>query len=153
MKWVYTGIIRPRITYGAMIWSHCKKSKTMIKQLYNINRAACMMITSTTRTTPQASLELLYNIPPLDIYLKEIGLATYVRLQSQLDKLWATATTFSQPHLHYWDKLMKSAFIDETDDRCQTIISTQNYHVILNSFTSNLSSVKPAKYNVYTDGS
>ena len=116
MKWVYTGIVRPRVTYGAMIWSHCKKSKTMYKQLYNLNRAACMMITSTTRTTPQASLELMYNIPPLDIFLQEIGLMTYVRLQSQLDKPWSTTTTFSKPHLHYWDQLMKSALIPVSDD-------------------------------------
>ena len=25
MKWVYTGIIRPRLAYGSMIWSNCKK--------------------------------------------------------------------------------------------------------------------------------
>ena len=153
MKWVYTGIVRPRVTYGAMIWGHCKKSKTMHKQLYNLNRAACMMITSTTRTTPQASLELLYNIPPLDIFLQEIGLMTYVRLQSQLDKPWTSTATFSKPHLHYWDQLMKSAFIPEADDRCQASMPTRNYHVILKSFINNVNSITPAEYNVYTDGS
>ena len=69
------------------------------------------MITSTTRTTPQASLELLYNIPPLDIHLKEIGLATYVRLKPQLEKLWLSKLTFAKPHLSYWEGLMKDSFM------------------------------------------
>ena len=72
-----------------------------------------MMITSTTRTTPQASLEIIYNIQPLDIYLKEMGLAAYVRLKPQLVKPWANKLTFAKPHLKYWDDVMKDAFIDD----------------------------------------
>ena len=117
MRWVYTSIIRPRLTYGAMIWGHCHKSKSMLKQLHNLNRAACKMITSTTRTTPQASLEIIYNIQPLDIYLKEMGLAAYVRLKPQLVKPWASKLTFAKPHLKYWDDVMKDSFIDDLDDR------------------------------------
>ena len=90
MKWIYTGIIRPRITYGAMIRGHCKQSKSMTKQLYNLNRTACMMITTTTRTTPQAAL---------DIHIKEIGLTAYIRLRHQLDKPWTSKMTFAKPHL------------------------------------------------------
>ena len=113
MRWVYTGIIRPRLTYGAMIWGHCKKSKLMDTQLYKLNRTACMMITTTTRTTPQASLELIYNIPPLDLHIKETGLATYVRLQSQLNKPWTSKSTFTTPHLQYWDNMMQEALIEK----------------------------------------
>ena len=71
------------------------------------------MITATTRTTPQSALELLYNIPPLDIHLKEIGLATYVRLRPQLDKPWTPKITFVKPHLSYWDAMMKEALIEQ----------------------------------------
>ena len=98
-------------------------------------------------------LELLYNIPPLDIHLREIGLATYVRLRPQLDKSWASKSTFDRSHLSYWEDLMKDSFIEATDDRCQEMSWDKKYHVILNSFTTNRNSVKPAEYNIYTDGS
>ena len=148
MKWVYTGIIRPRLAYGALIWGHCKKSKTMMKQLYNLNRAACMMITTTTRTTPQAALEIIYNIPPLDIYLKEIGLTTYVRLRAQLENAWQSKTSFLMPHLNYWEQQMKNSLTEVTDDRCQETIWKKNYHVIMQSLIYNRSSIKPAEYTI-----
>ena len=153
MKWIYTGIIRPRLAYGAMIWSHCSKNKTMTKQLYNLNRAACMMITTTTRSTPQASLEILYNIPPLDIYLQEIGLTAYARLQSQLGQPWHSKSTFRIPHITYWNNMLKDALIEVEDDRCNIINWDKRYHIILSSFTNNRLSIKPSEYTVYTDGS
>ena len=153
MQWIYTGIIRPKLTYGAMIWAHSTKSKTMIKHLYNLNRTACMMITATTRSTPQASLELIYNIPPLDLYLNEIGLTTYIRLKPQLEKPWASKLAFAIPHLLHWDNQMKTLFQNETDDRCCETSWEKNYHVILTSFNNNLQTIKPSEYNIYTDGS
>ena len=153
MKWIYTGIIRPRLTYGAMIWSHCTKTKLMTKQLYNLNRTACMMITSTTRSTPQASLELLYNIPPLDLHLQEIGLTTYARLQPQLRKPWYSKATFRKPHLTYWNNLMKETLVQADDDRCNSTNWNKRYHVILSSFKLNRTSVTPSEYTIYTDGS
>ena len=150
MKWIYTGTIRPRLTYGAMIWSHCTKTMTMMKQLYNLNRAACMMITLTTRSTPQASLEILYNIPPLDIHLQEIGLTTYARLQGQLGQPWHSKSTFRIPHITFWGNLLKEALIEIEDDRCNTINWDKKYHVILSSFIHNRISIKPSEYTVYT---
>ena len=101
-----------------------------------------MMITSMMHTTPQASVELLYNIPPLDIHQKGIGLATNVRLWPQLDKPWISKLTFAKPHLSYWEELMKDSFIETTDDRCQVTNWDKKYNVILNSFTTNRTSVK-----------
>ena len=136
-----------------MIWAHSTKLKTMIKHLYNLNRTACMMITATTRSTPQASLELIYNIPPLDLYLNEIGLTTYIRLKPQLEKPWASKLTFAIPHLLHWDNQLKTLFQNETDDRCCETSWEKNYHVILTSFNNNLQTIKPSEYNIYTDGS
>ena len=112
-----------------------------------------MMITSTTRSTPQASLELLYNIPPLDLYLQEIGLTTYARQQPQLGKPWYSKTTFRKPHITHWNNLMKEAFIEVEDDRCSSTNWNKRYHVILSSFIYNRTSIKPSEYTVYTDGS
>ena len=125
----------------------------MLKQLYNLNRAACMMITTTTRSTPQTTLELLYNIPPLEIHLQEIGLTTYTRLQSQLDKPWHSKSTFRIPHITYWNNLIQKALIAEEVDRCNSTNWKKHYHVILSSFNTNRLSIKPSEYTIYTDGS
>ena len=111
------------------------------------------MITTTTRSTPQASLEILYNIPPLDIHLQEIGLTTYARLQSQLGKPWHSKSTFKLPHITYWSNMLRDAVIEVEDDRCNLTNWDKKYHTILSSFTNNRLSVKPSEYTVYTDGS
>ena len=38
MKWTYTGIVRPKITYGCMIWGHKINLKKHGKQLNRLNR-------------------------------------------------------------------------------------------------------------------
>ena len=60
-------------------------SKTAQK-LKELNRIACMSLTPTTRSKPQAALEIMYKITPLDLHLTETGLKTYLRLKSQLDQ-------------------------------------------------------------------
>ena len=84
MKWLYTGVVRPRLTYGAIVWNQAAKSNKMKKELNKINRLACLMLTPTTRSTPQATLELAYGIPPLHIYLEETATKSFVRLDKQL---------------------------------------------------------------------
>ena len=81
MKWVYTGVVRVKLTYAAMIWGHSLGSQkgNIRKTLLRLNRTASLGITVETRTTPQASLEIMYNIPPLDLHIKEIGLTTFFR--------------------------------------------------------------------------
>ena len=57
MKWLYTGIIRPKITYGSIIWSHKINNKCYKKQLKQLNRIACSAATTIERTTPQGVLQ------------------------------------------------------------------------------------------------
>ena len=94
-------------------------------------------VNDTTRTTPQASLEIMYNLPPLDIFIQEIGLMTYARLKTQLDKPWHSKKTFETPHLAHWESLMKKVALPATDDRCYEHLRHKMYHVILSSFNTN----------------
>ena len=48
---------------------------------------------------------------------------------------------------------MKEALIETTDDRCHSTNWDKKYHVILSSFISNRSSVKPSEFTIYTEGS
>ena len=111
------------------------------------------MPTATTRTTPQASLELIYNIPLLDIFLQEVGLLSYARLKPQLEKPWRSKTSFQTPHLNYWEYHLRKVSMPETDDRCNEYLSSKRYHVILSSFETNTLKIRPSQYTIYTDGS
>ena len=95
----------------------------------------------------------MYNLAPLDIHIKEVGLTSYIRLRHQLDKPWVSKLTFAKPHLSCWEDKMKEALIEPADNRCQTTSWLKQYHVILTSFSTNKSSIKPSEYNIYTDGS
>ena len=46
MRWVYTGIIRPKLTYGALVWAHNLSTKQHGK-LKQLNRIAYMSLTPT----------------------------------------------------------------------------------------------------------
>ena len=64
---VYIAIVRPRILYAYYVWGH-KASKTeTLQALQKLNNLACKMITPVRRTTPRKSLEVIYNILPLDL--------------------------------------------------------------------------------------
>ena len=40
MKWGYTGLVRPILTYGAMIWGHSALTQTNIAKLRRLNQIA-----------------------------------------------------------------------------------------------------------------
>ena len=89
MRWLCMGIIRVKLTDACMNWSHAIDNKKIIKELKALNRLACMTLTTTTHTTPQASLELIANLPPLDIHIREIAIRTYNRIKTSLDTPWS----------------------------------------------------------------
>ena len=151
MRWVYTGIIRPKLTYGALVWAHNITAKQH-KKLKQLNRLACMSLTPTTRSTPQASLEIMYNIIPLDLHLMETGLKTYLRLKQQLDNPKPTARI--QGHLSFWDSLQTQAEpLWQADDTCNKAQWFKQYRGNMNSFDGLAKHVTPSEITVYTDGS
>ena len=93
MKWIYTGVIRPKLTYACLIWGNKINTKILRQKLNSLNRLACLLTTNLTRITPQMSLEIILNIEPLEIHIKKLGLIAYKRLESKLDKVsWCTDT-------------------------------------------------------------
>ena len=40
VRWIYTAIVRPRLSYAAMTWSHSIIKKTKLRKLTQINRLA-----------------------------------------------------------------------------------------------------------------
>ena len=64
VKWAYTGIIRPKINYGEMIWGNKIKLKKHEHKLQQINRTALKGYTKFMHSTPTAALEIMTPLTP-----------------------------------------------------------------------------------------
>ena len=40
------------------------------------------------RNTPTAGLEIILNVPPIDLYAKKLGLEAYIRIQNGTHSCW-----------------------------------------------------------------
>ena len=114
------------------------------------NRVGCTAITSTVRTTPQASLELMTHLMPIDLHIKEPGVKAYARLKHQLDPVW-NSTTFTTPHLQYWENLNNT--IEGEDDRCNITLWNRNFKILWDSRQGNKNTWQKCETTIYTDGS
>ena len=69
-RWIYTGIIRPAFSYGALVWARVSRLKTAIAAMTKVNRLALMSTSYYRRSTPTAGLEVILDVMPLHIYLQ-----------------------------------------------------------------------------------
>ena len=120
MKWGFTGMVSPVLTYGDMIWGHAVNTKMCKDILRRLNRLACNTISGVRRSNPTRALEIIYDLPPLHLVIMRSGLRSYARLQGQLE---CNSTQLKKnSHLHYWDKLASEANLELTnsDTICET---------------------------------
>ena len=136
MKWIYTGVIRPKLTYACLTWGNKINTKIIQQKLNSLNRLACLLTANLTRTTPQMSLEIILNIEPLEIHIKKLGLTTYKRLENKLDKVtWSTDPTKS--HLQHWAQDLHTVIQQTEDDRCDVTIYDRFSSINTDSFDGN----------------
>jgi ribonuclease HI len=86
MLWVYKTLIRPVISYATTVWCPGLDKHTAILKLTQLQRRACLAITSAYPGTPTKALEMLLGLPRLDLFLRgEAAMGAY-RLQRM--ELW-----------------------------------------------------------------
>ena len=68
MKWIYTAMIRPILTY-ACVSLVCGLNRLYLKKTQKVQRLGCLMISSAFPGTPTGSLEVLLDIPPIDEFI------------------------------------------------------------------------------------
>ncbi len=89
MLWAYTGMIRPAITYGCMLWAQkIKHNKGLLQGLASVQRSALMMIGHFRRSTPGAGLDVLFNVPPLHRFIRDTAIKSAVRVHKDLTLTW-----------------------------------------------------------------
>ena len=80
-RWTYTSLIRPILSYGSMIWLKGTTQTSKLNPLVKIQRRACLATLNAMRTTPTASMELLLDIQPINIFLQTCAINTHLRLK------------------------------------------------------------------------
>ena len=88
IKWIYTAIVRPRITYCAIAWSHTLRYTTRKITINKLNRLAATMITPVRRSTPIKALEILYDIIPQNLHCQYEALASLEQNQEVIKLKW-----------------------------------------------------------------
>lgn len=112
--WLYTRVIRPMITYGAIAWWPKTQQAGVTQLLGAIQRQACLSATGAMKTTPTRAIEVLLNLPPLPIFIQGEARAVACRLskgQQPISKLHGAA------HLKQIEELENDQILGMPSDR------------------------------------
>lgn len=80
LRWIYTAVVRPVLCYGALVWWNTIKVSCRKTRLATVQRQACLGISGVMRSTPQAALEVMLNVIPLELFLEELACKSAARL-------------------------------------------------------------------------
>ena len=70
MLWIYTAIVRPILSYAAIVWWEKTTRQNVQRKLNKFQRLACLMVLGCSNLTPTAAMEVLIDIPPLHLFIK-----------------------------------------------------------------------------------
>ncbi len=84
LVWILSAINRPRLTYGSVVRAHKETTKT-IENLTKVQRKVLKAATHCMRSTPTKAMEINFGLTPLDLFLQEVAMKTWLRFQSQLN--------------------------------------------------------------------
>ncbi|CAL8127771.1 unnamed protein product [Orchesella dallaii] len=80
MKWIYTAVVRPALTYGSVAWVTAVDKVSNIKYLEKVQRLALLLITGALSSTPTRALEALVGVLPIRVQVRATALTTMHRL-------------------------------------------------------------------------
>ena len=82
MKWIYTAVVRPSLSYGAVIWINGLKTKKNITLLNSVQRLANILISGALPSSPGNALNKINDIIPIDNWIEEEALKGTLRLKA-----------------------------------------------------------------------
>jgi ribonuclease HI len=144
--WVYTAVIRPKITYAAHVWCGKISNYKLEKKSRQIQRWALTKLGPIRENTPTAGLEIITKTVPLHIHLQEISLKTIYNFKNLNLKLLETFSL--KGHLARWI-LMLQKYIPSA-----ALISDKGQKLLAPTFQNRVEEPQSeSEVAVYTDGS
>ena len=150
VKWAYTGVIRPKLLYACQAWAH-KITQKQIKQMKKLDRITTTAMAPIRRSTPQATLEIMFDLTPIDLLIEQLGAASFMRTRAHLQQFAETPAG----HLNRWSQIINRLNIEgETDIQESTATLNRPYNVNIVSLTTDTRKfIRHSEYTAYTDGS
>ena len=159
MKWIYTAIVRPRISYAAAIWINGTKTTNNQKQLEGVQRLATKLISGGMPSTPKTALDKITNVTPILLWLEEEAIKGALRLQT--GNHWDHEPPIPsrgklQSHIKTLNNLIKSipSLNSEKDAMITSLNLDTNFNIEIPEKESYTEPIKAEDaINCYTDGS
>ena len=150
VRWAYTGVIRPKLLYACQAWAN-KLTPKQIKCMKRLDRQTTTAMAPIRRSTPQASLEIMFDVTPIELLIEQTGAASFMRTKSHLH----TYTDIPNGHLNKWAKIVEKLNLQEETDIIENKTSLNRpYNVNIVSLTNDTKKyIRHSEYTAYTDGS
>jgi hypothetical protein len=107
--WLYTGIICPFLTYGAVVWAR-KTSMVLIakKYLLKVQRLGMLRVAPMRQHSPTMGMEMIFGVPPLELYIQHLAASTFHRLNLQPHE-WDGKMGSKYRHIKWIEKFWRTA--------------------------------------------
>ena len=152
MKWAFTGIVRPKLTYGCHIWQN-KITETLRGKLLRLNRLAMLNIAKVHKSAPTKGLEIIYNIPPLDLFIERIAIHNHLRVKSQVKRTWDGIGSKKKGHLNAGEAECSKLGLSNLPNDTILPIRVWNRKFDILDFSNNCYKEHKNTIYCYTDGS
>jgi ribonuclease HI len=108
MRMIYLGAVVPAITYAAPVWYQRSRLVHNSRKLKSVQRFAALCITKAYRTAPTDAINIIANLPPIDLQIEQVA-ALYFAKRGQsngtlfdsiiaFDRMEQSVYFFSLPH-------------------------------------------------------
>jgi ribonuclease HI len=91
--------IRPALSYGSLVWSRVCDNQTIILKLKQVQRLGLLQIAPVRRSTATAALEIIYNIEPLDLFIREVAAKAFLRVEPKFTWIPTLNSCRSEDHI------------------------------------------------------
>lgn len=155
LKWGYNGIILQSFLYGSNVAARACRTKAVQEKMTKLNRLIACCMVSMRKSTPTNGLEVILDLPPLDLKVEERALQTMLRVLPQCSSKWdGIGKNKEVGHLKWAANELKQMDIDPFhNDTCPATLNiSRKYKVDLDSFKSGLPDSETYT-NCYSDGS
>ena len=151
-RWVFTGIVRPMLTYGSLVWAPAAERYTA--ELRKLQALAMRSLTHIRRSAPVQGLEVITFLMPLDLFIRGEAAMAALRVRKRNPVKWQGFDGSRPGHLHWAGRILVDAKCEglSLDSSLFSFNWEKHYTVVRDSFMEG-NPIEAPDVSVATDGS